>query len=120
MPSRTLDSRSIVSSEVIIVAEQSVPKARETWSCKLCRLSRSQRVPGLALVGDDLRNDLADLVQDGRLALAERHLVGDLVEVARRPAALAVQAAHRQVDLLQGPEDLFDLLGHAPGPADAA
>ena len=51
-----------------------------------------------------------DLVEDALLALAEGDLVGDLVEVARRPAPLAVQAADREVDLLQGPEDLFDLL----------
>src|SRR5262249_3596307 len=41
---------------------------------------------GLAFVHDDLRDDLADLAEDGRLALAERHLVGDLVEVAGGPA----------------------------------
>jgi len=34
-----------------------------------------------------------------------------MVEVARGPAPLAVQAAHGQVDLLQRSENLFDLLG---------
>ena len=38
-------------------------------------------------------------------------LVGDLVEVAHRLAALAVQAADGQVDLVQRLEDLLDLLG---------
>jgi hypothetical protein len=59
-----------------------------------------QRVASLPLVADDLRDDLADFAEDGRLALAEGDLVGNLVEVAGGPAALAVQAADHQVDLL--------------------
>jgi len=56
-----------------------------------------------------------NLVEQRLLALAERHLVGDLVKVSGRPAALAVEAAYRQVDLLQGAEDLLDLLGLLQG-----
>ena len=115
MPSRTLESSSIVSSEVIIVALPRVPKARATRSCRPAGAPSSSAVPGLPLVLHDLLDDLADLVEDLRLALAERHLVGDLVEVAERPAALAVEAADGQVDLLQGAEDLLDLLGQPEG-----
>src|SRR5262245_16217228 len=70
---------------------------------------------GLPLVGDDLDVDVADVPEGVGLALAERDLVRDLVEVSRRPAALAVQAAHDEVDLLQSTEHLFDLLGQTQG-----
>ena len=43
------------------------------------------------------------------LAPAERDLVADLVEIAHRLRAFAVQAADGQADLLQAAEDLFDL-----------
>ena len=69
-----------------------------------------QRLAGLAFVDYDVGYDFADLVEDGRFALAEGDLVGDLIKIARRPAPFAVQAAHGQVNLLQGPENLLDLL----------
>ena len=46
---------------------------------------------------------------------AERDLVADLVEIAHRLRAFAVQAAHRQADLLQAAEDLVDLPGDDQG-----
>ena len=37
-------------------------------------------------------------------------MIGDLIKVAHRLAPLAVQAAHRQTELLQGLKDLLDIL----------
>ena len=54
--------------------------------------------------------DFADLLDQVGLAPAERDLVADLVEVAHRLRAFAVQPADGQADLLQAAEDLFDLL----------
>ena len=42
-------------------------------------------------------------------AAAQGDLVADLVEIAHRLRAFAVQAADRQADLLQAAEDLLDL-----------
>src|SRR5205814_6431754 len=72
-------------------------------------------VARMPFVLNDLWNDLANLVEDGRLALAEGYLVRDLVEIAGRSAPFAIKAANRQIDLLQGPENLFDLLGPSQG-----
>ena len=57
-----------------------------------------QRRPRLPLVVDDLRNDFADLVQDRGFTLAQRHLIGNLVEVAEGAAPFAVQAANGEID----------------------
>ena len=54
-------------------------------------------------------HDVADLLDQLRFAPAERDLVADLVEVAHRLRAFAVQAADGQADLLQAAEDLVDL-----------
>ena len=70
---------------------------------------------GLALVVDDHRHDVADLLDQVLLAAAERDLVADLVEIAHRLRAFAVQAADGQADLLQAAEDLVDLPGDDQG-----
>ena len=46
---------------------------------------------------------------------AQRDLVADLVEIAHRLRAFAVQPANGQADLLQTAEDLFDLPGDHQG-----
>ncbi len=50
---------------------------------------------GLALVLDDLGDDLGEVADQLRLALAEGLLVGDLVEVAEGLGPLAVEARGR-------------------------
>ena len=60
---------------------------------------------------EDLGHDVGEDLDQLGLGLAQGLLVGDLVEVARGLAPLAVQAADGQVDLLEGAEDLVDLLG---------
>jgi len=78
-------------------------------------LGLEQRLPHLALVFHDLRDDADEVVDDLVLGLAERHLVGDLVEIPRGLGALAVQPAHGQVDLVHGLEHLLDLPGDDQG-----
>ena len=70
---------------------------------------------GLPLVVDDDRHDVADLLDQVLFAAAEGDLVADLVEIAHRLRAFAVQAADRQADLLQAAEDLLDLPGDDQG-----
>ena len=69
----------------------------------------------MPFVLDDFWNDLADLREDGGLALAQRDLVGDLVKVTGSAAAFAVKTSHGEVNLLQGAEDFLDLLGPPQG-----
>ena len=54
---------------------------------------------------DDLRQDLFQPLDDGRLGLAERHLVGDLENIAQRLGAFAVKSAHRQAELVDRLDD---------------
>ena len=63
------------------------------------------------LVLDDLGHDVGEDPDQLLFALAQGLLIRDLVEVAERLGPLAVEAADRQVDLLEGAEDLVDLLG---------
>ena len=70
-----------------------------------------QGLAGRALVLEDLGDDVGEDLDQLGLGLAQGLLVGDLVEVAGGLAPLAVEAADGQVDLLEGPEDLVDLLG---------
>ena len=70
-----------------------------------------QGLAGRPLVLEDLGHDVGEDLDQLGLALAQGLLVGDLVEVARSLAPLAVEAADGQVDLLEGAEDLVDLLG---------
>ena len=72
-----------------------------------------QHLAGLPLVLKDHGDDLADFAQHPVLGPAEGDLVRDLVQVAAGPAALAVQAADHEVDLLERLEHFFDLLGNA-------
>ena len=68
-----------------------------------------QEIAGPPLVVDQHRHDVADLLDQVGLALAQRDLVADLVEIAHGLRALAVQAADGQADFLQAAEDLVDL-----------
>ena len=63
-----------------------------------------QRPPGVALVVDDPRHDLSfELVHKHVLALAQRGLVGDLVQIARGVGALAVELlSHARLGVLLG------------------
>ena len=70
-----------------------------------------EELPRLALVVDNHRHDVAHLADQLGLGPPERDLVADLIEVAHRLRAFAVQAADRQTDLLQAAEDLVDLPG---------
>ena len=74
-----------------------------------------QHRAGVALVLQNHRDHFADLDEQARLRLAERHLIADLVEVAAGPAAFSVQPADDEVDLLQGLENFLDLLGDTEG-----
>ena len=74
------------------------------------RLSAQQLPPCHALVVDDLRHDVGlELGEQHPLALAERRLVGELVEVARCVRPLAVEPAHREAHALGRTLDLLDL-----------
>ena len=66
----------------------------------------------MPFIFNDARNDVPNLVENLYLALAQRHLVGDLVEISRGPAAFSIQAPHGQVDFLERPKDLLDVLDH--------
>ena len=68
-----------------------------------------EEVAGLAFVVDEHRHDVGHFLGELFLALAERDLVADLVEIAQRLRAFAVQAADGEVDLLQAAEDFVDL-----------
>src|SRR5690606_40755092 len=59
-------------------------------------------------LGDHQVFEIAD---DLLLALAQRGLIGDLVEIAGGLGAFTVQAAYRQAHFLGGTEHLFDLAG---------
>ncbi len=50
-------------------------------------------------------------LDDDRFAFAERHLVGDLKNIAQRLGAFAVKPAHREAKLVDGLDDRIDLLG---------
>jgi hypothetical protein len=68
--------------------------------------------PSLVLVRDDSReHDIVELGEQILLGAPERDLVAHLVEVAERAAALAVEAAHRHVDLLRDVGGAVDVLG---------
>ncbi len=71
-----------------------------------------QRRSGLPFVFDDAGNHIANFIEDLRLALAERHLVGDLIKVPGRPASLAIETSHGQIDFLQRPKNFLDVLDH--------
>ena len=45
------------------------------------------------------------------LGLTQRHLVGNLKDISQRFGAFAIEAAHRQAQLVDGLDDLVDLLG---------
>ena len=70
-----------------------------------------QHLPRLLLVGDDLRNDGPEGLQDVLLAAPQGRLVRDLVDVAGGLGALAVKAADGQAHPRDRPEHLFNLLG---------
>ena len=58
---------------------------------------------------------LVQPLDDVRFRLAQGHLVGDLENIAQRLGAFAVKAAHGQAQLVDGLDDLVDLLGqHQP------
>src|SRR5262245_5151366 len=69
-----------------------------------------EKRPRLTLVIDDDRNHFADLLDQVELAAAERDLVADLVKVAHRLRAFAIEPADGKAHLLQAAKDLFDLL----------
>ena len=70
-----------------------------------------QKLPRPAFVIDDHRHHVPHLLHQLLLGPAEGGLVGDLVEVAHCLRALAIQAAHRQRDLVQAAKHLVDLPG---------
>jgi hypothetical protein len=73
-------------------------------------LAAEQGFPDLALPGDELGHRDAHVVDERGLAAAQRDLVAHLVEVAERPAALAVHPPHGEVDLLAGVGGLLHVL----------
>ena len=60
---------------------------------------------------NDLEQNLVDAFDDVVLWLTQGHLVGDLKDIAQRLGALAIEPAHRQSQLVDGLDDLVDLLG---------
>ena len=75
-----------------------------------------QRAAGVVLVVDDLGDhQVLEVADDVVLGLAERGLVADLVEVAGRFGAFAVEPADGEAHVLGGAEDLFDLAGELQG-----
>src|SRR5262245_25731162 len=75
-----------------------------------------QRSAGVVLVVDDLGNhQVLEVADDVFFALAERRLVGNLVEVAGRFGAFAVEPAYGEAHILGGAEDLFDLARQLQG-----
>ena len=60
---------------------------------------------------DDLQQDLVQPLDDVGLDFAQGHLVGNLEDIAQRLGAFAVKAAHGQAQLVDGLNDLVDLLG---------
>ena len=105
----------MVSSELIVcaVAQDAVGPAHAVVQVLVAFLD--EELAGLALVVDDHRHDVAHLADQLRLGAAQGDLVADLVEVAHRLRAFAVEAADRQADLLQAAEDLVDLPGDDQG-----
>ena len=61
------------------------------------------------MVGD-LGDDALEAADDGFLALAEGGLVGNLIEIAERLGAFAVETADGEADLVDRLEDLADLV----------
>ena len=75
-----------------------------------------ESLPGGAFISQHLGNDVGEDLDQFRLALAQRLLVGNLVKIAGSLASLAVEAADRQVDLLQGAKTLsICLVWTSPG-----
>ena len=70
-----------------------------------------EKLPGTPLVVDQHRHHVAHLLDQLLFRLAERGLVGDLIEIAHRLRSLAIQAADGQRDLVQAPKHLVDLPG---------
>ena len=63
----------------------------------------------LPFVVDDDRHDVANLPEQFRFGPPKRHLIADLVEIAHRLRAFAIEPADREADLLQAAKDLVDL-----------
>ena len=60
---------------------------------------------------NDLEQNLVDAFDDIVFRLPQGHLIGDLKDIAQRLGALAIETAHRQPQLIDGLDNLVDLLG---------
>ena len=60
---------------------------------------------------NDLEQNLVDPFDDVVFRLPQGHLIGNLKDIAQRLSTLAIEAAHRQPQLVNSLDDLVDLLG---------
>ena len=80
------------------------------------RIVFEELLAGILLMLGHLRDDSLKAPDDGFLAFAQGGLVGDLIEMAQRLGAFAVQPAHGEADFTNRLEDLADLVAqHQPG-----
>ena len=79
------------------------------------RFAFHQLDAGVLLVVNDLQQHLVEPLDDVALGLTEGHLVGNLKDVAQRLGAFPVKPAHGKAQLVDGLDDLVDLLAqHQP------
>lgn len=70
-----------------------------------------EKLTSFSLVLDQSRDDFADSFEDLFFALAEGHLIADLIQITHELGPFAEQSSHSHIDLGERAEHFIDLLG---------